>query len=193
MKSKKTIIDKTVYGGTLVDKYFFIFDDGTDMQVSPGEWDQYKVGDEYYIEEVPESFDNAMRDIAEGIVVTLDKALNEKPPINWKEAHDMQQKLVTHYVLENEKLKDRIKELEKPSEKVDKICNQIEEVYKENERLKDDLELYRKVNLDLRKELTMLEKLIELNMKDLWDIADQRDWYYEEYQKLKTKDCTEWF
>jgi len=32
--------------------------------------------------------------------------------INWKEAHDMQQKLVIYYVLENEKLKDRIKELE---------------------------------------------------------------------------------
>ena len=41
------------------------------------------------------------------------------------------------------------------------------------------------VNVDLRKEIKMLEKLIELNMKDLWDIADQRDWYYEEYQKLK--------
>lgn len=79
--------------------------------------------------------------------------------IDWKEAHDMQQKLVVHYVLENEKLKDRIKELEAPSEKVDKICKQIEEIYKENERLKDDLELYREVNLDLRKELTMLEKL----------------------------------
>jgi BMFP domain-containing protein YqiC len=32
--------------------------------------------------------------------------------INWQEAHDMQQKLVISYVLENEKLKDRIKELE---------------------------------------------------------------------------------
>jgi hypothetical protein len=37
----------------------------------------------------------------------------------------------------------------------------------------------------LKKEIKMLEKLIELNMNDLWDIADQRDWYYEEYQKLK--------
>lgn len=35
------------------------------------------------------------------------------------------------------------------------------------------------------KKIEMLEKLIELNMKDLWDIADQRDWYYNEYQKLK--------
>ena len=44
------------------------------------------------------------------------------------------------------------------------------------------------VNVKLRKEIRILEKLIELNMKDLWDIADQRDWYYEEYRKLKDKD-----
>jgi hypothetical protein len=31
----------------------------------------------------------------------------------------------------------------------------------------------------------MLEKLIELNMNDLHEIADQRDWYFEEYQKMK--------
>jgi hypothetical protein len=43
------------------------------------------------------------------------------------------------------------------------------------------------VNVKLRREIRMLEKLIELNMKDLHDIADQRDWYYEEYQKLKDK------
>ena len=72
--------------------------------------------------------------------------------------------------------------------KVDDICIQIEGIYKENERLKDDLELYEKVNLDLRKELTMLEKLLELNMKDFWDVCDQRDWYYEEYRKLKDKE-----
>jgi hypothetical protein len=59
---------------------------------------------------------------------------------------------------------------------------------KEYERLKDEVELYKKVNLSLRKELTMCEKLIELNIKDLWNIADQRDWYYEEYQKLKRKE-----
>ena len=29
--------------------------------------------------------------------------------INWKEAHDMQQKLVISYVLENEKLREAIK------------------------------------------------------------------------------------
>ena len=41
------------------------------------------------------------------------------------------------------------------------------------------------------KRIEMLEKLIELNMKDLWNIADQRDWYYNEYRKLKdAKGCT---
>jgi len=58
-------------------------------------------------------------------------------------------------------------------------------IFDEMARLEDDLTLYKKVNIDLRKEIRMLEKVIELNMKDLWDIADQRDWYYEEYQKLK--------
>lgn len=44
-----------------------------------------------------------------------------------------------------------------------------------------------KENERLKKEIQMLEKLIELNMKDLWDIADQRDWYFEEYNKIKNK------
>jgi hypothetical protein len=58
-------------------------------------------------------------------------------------------------------------------EPVDKICKKFEDIYNENKKLK--------------KEVKMLEKLIELNMNDLWDIADQRDWYYEEYQKLKNR------
>jgi hypothetical protein len=44
-----------------------------------------------------------------------------------------------------------------------------------------------KENERLKKEIVILDKLLELNMKDLWDIADQRDWYYEECQKLKAK------
>ena len=38
---------------------------------------------------------------------------------------------------------------------------------------------------ECRRQNKMLEKLIELNMNDLHEIADQRDWYYEEYQKMK--------
>jgi len=38
---------------------------------------------------------------------------------------------------------------------------------------------------DLRKEVKMLETLIELNMKDCHEIADQRNKYYEELQTWK--------
>lgn len=40
-------------------------------------------------------------------------------------------------------------------------------------------------NKRLKKEVQMLQKLVELNMKDLWHIADQRDWYYHRYWQLK--------
>jgi hypothetical protein len=40
---------------------------------------------------------------------------------------------------------------------------------------------------ECRRQNKMLEKLIELNMNDLHDIADQRDWYFEEYQKMKDR------
>ena len=63
----------------------------------------------------------------------------------------------------------------------------IEGLREEIQRAREDVSLIMEVNVKLRKELRMLEKLIELNMKDLHDIADQRDWYYEEYQKLKDK------
>ena len=63
----------------------------------------------------------------------------------------------------------------------------IKGLREEVQRAREDITLVMEVNVKLRKELRMLEKLIELNMKDLWNIADQRDWYYEEYRKLK--DC----
>jgi hypothetical protein len=67
----------------------------------------------------------------------------------------------------------------------------VKQMEEEIKRLQEDLSLYKKVNLDLRKELTMLEKLVELNMKDFWNVCDQRDWYYEEYRKLKDKNTTD--
>ena len=63
----------------------------------------------------------------------------------------------------------------------------IEGLREEIQRAREDVSLIMEVNVKLRKELRVMEKLIELNMKDLWDIADQRDWYYEEYRKLKDK------
>ena len=173
MKSKKIIIDKTTYGGTLVDKYFLIFDDGSDEQVPPSVWDWYEVGDEYP-REIPKTFDSAIDDIKEGRTVPLDKALNEKPSFNWKDAHDLQQKLVVHYVLENEKLKDRIKELEKPSEKVDKICNQIQDIY-------DKKEYYRMHNHILQAandELSRANKMMKDTLINIWECFEIRSEIY---------------
>ena len=41
------IINKTIYAGMLVDKYFLILDDGTEIQVRFSEWEKYQKGDEY--------------------------------------------------------------------------------------------------------------------------------------------------
>ena len=41
------IINKTIYGGMLVDKYFLILDDRTEIQVRFSEWEKYQKGDEY--------------------------------------------------------------------------------------------------------------------------------------------------
>jgi hypothetical protein len=177
MKSKKTIIDKTVYGGTLTDKYYFIFDDGTDMQVPFYEWDQLKAGDTYYIEDVvPDSFVESMKDIVKGRTVPLDKALNEEPSFNWKDAHDLQQKLVISYTLENEKLKDRIKELEAPSESVEKICDQIQDIY-------DKKEYYRMHNhilLTANDELTRANKMMKETLINICECFEMRDELYTE-------------
>lgn len=63
----------------------------------------------------------------------------------------------------------------------------IEGLREEVKRAREDVSLIMEVNVKLRKEITMLEKLIELNMNDFHDVVAQRDWYYEEYQKLKDK------
>ena len=64
----------------------------------------------------------------------------------------------------------------------------IKDLREELQKAFENNTIMMEVNVKLRKEIRMLEKLIELNMKDLWDIVDQRDWYYEEYRKLKDKD-----
>jgi hypothetical protein len=64
----------------------------------------------------------------------------------------------------------------------DKIIKDLRE---ELDRCFKDTSLIMKVNVSLRKEIRQLEKLLELNMKDFWEVVDQRDWYSEEYQKLK--------
>ena len=108
---------------------------------------------------------------------------SEKNPITQEAVERWQQGKINIFD-EMARLEDEINSLKLRNHILEVANDELDE---ENKRLKEDLELYKKVNLDLRKELTMCEKLVELNMKDLWDIADQRDWYYEEYQKMKAR------
>lgn len=61
----------------------------------------------------------------------------------------------------------------------------IKDLREELQKAFENNTIMMEVNVKLRKEIRMLEKLIELNMNDFWDMVDQRDWYYEEYQKMK--------
>ena len=63
----------------------------------------------------------------------------------------------------------------------------IKDLRKELERCFKDIKLFSEVNVSLRKEIRQLETLLELNMKDFWEVCDQRDWYYEENMRIKNK------
>lgn len=92
---KQLIIDKSVYGGMLVEKYFLKLEDGADIQLPYNEWTLHQIGSMY-----PE---------------TLLKPPDNTPLesyVDWKEMHDIQQKLAIGYALENEDLKRKIKTLE---------------------------------------------------------------------------------
>jgi hypothetical protein len=76
---------------------------------------------------------------------------------------------------------------EPPSEELQKVFDSIESLDAEREAWKRMFDLQTKLVMGLEMDKIRLEKLIELNMKDLHNIADQRDWYYEEYRKLKDR------
>jgi hypothetical protein len=76
---------------------------------------------------------------------------------------------------------------EPPSKELQKVFDSIESIDAEREAWKRMFDLQTKLVMGLEMDKIRLEKLIELNMKDLHDIADQRDWYYEEYRKLKDR------
>lgn len=126
-----------------------------------------------------ESFLNALKDIEEGKIVELDKALNEEPPSEelqkiyndidrldgereaWKRMFDLQTKLVMGLEL-------------------DKI-----NLEKESKSHLEQLQKWKQMYRTLWKRHLMLEKLNELNMNDFHEVVDQRDWYYDRYRFLK--------
>jgi hypothetical protein len=52
-----TIKQKTIYGGLFVDKYFFILEDDTQIQVPFSDWEKYNKGDNYISEEIKSRLD----------------------------------------------------------------------------------------------------------------------------------------
>ena len=56
----------------------------------------------------------------------------------------------------------------------------IDEQYKHHtlkEVVRQKEELFKEL-LDCKDEIRKLKKLLELNMRDFWELIDQRDWYY---------------
>ena len=76
---------------------------------------------------------------------------------------------------------------EPPSKELQKVFNDIECIDEEREAWKRMFDLQTKLVMGLEMDKIKLEKLLDLNMKDLHDIADQRDWYYGEYRKLRDR------
>jgi len=51
------IKQKTIYGGYLIDKYFFILEDDTQVQVPFCDWERYNRGDNYINKETVSCLD----------------------------------------------------------------------------------------------------------------------------------------
>ncbi len=69
----------------------------------------------------------------------------------------------------------------------ERLKNTIKDYEQERLNIINEMNTWKNLYMKAKHEIETLEKLIELNMSDCHDIADQRDWYYEEYRKLKDK------
>jgi hypothetical protein len=159
---KQIIIDKTVYGGMLVEKYFLILEDGTNIQLPYREWELYNKGDEYP-KRLPESFNRAIKDIEEGKTVHLDMALNEEPPT------------------ESETFKKICKEIQELFDKIEalELRNHVlivanEDLDKMNKKLEEDLDRALKAWTEAVSERT--EVLLE---REEYKVG------YDRYEKLR--------
>ena len=130
-----------------------------------------------------EHFLQALTDIEQGNIVLLDKALQQEPTSEelqkvfkdiekldaereaGKKMFNLQSNLVVGLEMDKIRLEKDLRE--------------------ELDRCFKDTSLIIEVNVKLRREMRMLEKLLELNMKDMHNLAEQRDWYYERYTHYK--------
>jgi uncharacterized membrane protein YheB (UPF0754 family) len=76
--------------------------------------------------------------------------------------------------LTNQLLKNRIKELQKPSEKTEEICKQIEEVYKE----KDYYKMHSQILETANDELTRANKVMKDALINIWECFEIRSEIY---------------
>ncbi len=149
--NKQIVVEKIVHGGMLVEKYFLILDDGTDLQVPYREWELYNKGDEYP-KRLPESFNRAIKDIEENKTVPLDTALNEEP--------HTESETFKKICKEIEELFDKISALELrnhvlvvANEDLDKMNKKLERERNEYKIGHDRYEKLRRLNLREMKEL----------------------------------------
>ncbi len=63
----------------------------------------------------------------------------------------------------------------------------INDYEKQKSDLIEEINIWIKLYENAKNKIKMLKKLNELNINDFHDVVDQRDWYYEEYRKLKDK------
>jgi regulator of replication initiation timing len=173
---KQIIVDKIVYGGMLVEKYFLILDDGTDLQVPYREWELYNKGDEYP-KRLPDSFNQAVKDIEQGKTVPLDTALNEKPPT------------------ESETFKKICKEIQELFDKIEALELRNHVLTVANDDLDEELTRTLKAWTEAVTERTeaLLERdeargLFQTGMELSKKYKDERDEYkigYDRYEKLR--------
>ena len=113
--------------------------------------------------------------------------------IDWKEMHDMQQKLVVYYALENETLKDKIEELEAPSDKVESICKQIEEIERKKEYYRMNSHILETANDELARANEMMKDTL-INIWECFEIRSEiyhNDWVGLQALANKARICLE--
>jgi uncharacterized protein YlxW (UPF0749 family) len=115
------IIDKKIHKDIHTEQHYFIFDNNTDLQVPPKEWNEYKVGDIY---------PNTNLSVQTS-VTTIDGECN------WEEMYNNQQKHITKSSKEICELKDKLNEITKEYNTLQEQINKINQNLKLQDEPKD--------------------------------------------------------